>query len=143
MMQTIKRGSKGTAVKEMQQLLIAAGYNMPKYGADGSFGAESEAALRAFQRDNGLSVDGICGPKTWAALQNGGKGPTWPTLHKGDRGEFVRYMQYRLNYHRVAVDIDGIFGAKTHEGVISFQRAHCNLVDGVPGAETWRWLNGD
>lgn len=69
MMQTIKRGNKGTAVKEMQQLLIAAGYSMPKYGADGTFGAESEAALRDFQTDNGLSADGICGPKTWAALQ--------------------------------------------------------------------------
>ena len=48
-MQTIKRGSKGTAVKEMQQLLIAAGYSLPKYGADGTFGAESESALREFQ----------------------------------------------------------------------------------------------
>ena len=71
MMQTIKRGSKGTAVKEMQQLLITAGYGLPKYGADGTFGAESESALREFQADNGLSTDGICGPKTWAALQAG------------------------------------------------------------------------
>lgn len=70
-MQTIKRGSKGTAVKEMQQLLIAAGYALPKYGADGSFGAESEDAVRKFQGANGLAVDGICGPKTWAALQAG------------------------------------------------------------------------
>lgn len=69
MMQTIKRGNKGTAVKEMQQLLIAAGYSLPKYGADGSFGAESEEALRRFQEANGLAVDGICGPKTWAVLQ--------------------------------------------------------------------------
>ncbi|WP_368384674.1 peptidoglycan-binding protein, partial [[Clostridium] scindens] len=48
-MQTIKRGSKGETVKKMQQLLMAVGYGLPKYGADGSFGAESEEALRRFQ----------------------------------------------------------------------------------------------
>ena len=68
-MQTIKRGSKGETVKKMQQLLMATGYALPKYGADGSFGAESEEALRRFQEANGLAVDGICGPKTWAVLQ--------------------------------------------------------------------------
>ena len=139
---TIRKGSSGEWVKKLQELLLSLGYVLPRYGADGDYGDETYYSVRLFQEVNGLAVDGICGPKTWAALQNGGKGPTWPTLHKGDRGEFVRYMQYRLNYHGVAVDIDGIFGAKTQAGVISFQRAHCSMVDGIPGAETWRWLNG-
>ena len=139
---TIRKGSSGAWVKKLQELLLPLGYVLPRYGTDGDYGDETYYSVRLFQAVNGLSVDGICGPKTWAALQNGGKGPTWPTLHKGDRGEFVRYMQYRLNYHRVAVDIDGIFGAKTQAGVILFQKAHCSMVDGIPGTETWELLKG-
>ena len=52
----------------MQELLIKAGYDLPKYGADGQFGNETLEALKAFQADNGLGVDGICGTKTWAKL---------------------------------------------------------------------------
>ncbi len=64
----IRRGAKGPTVVEAQGLLLRAGYGLPKYGADGSFGAETEAAVRAFQQAHGLTADGIVGPKTWAAL---------------------------------------------------------------------------
>lgn len=63
---TIRRGAEGDLVEELQAVL-----NM-KYGfsldVDGSFGANTEAAVKAFQKSKGLTVDGICGPKTWAAL---------------------------------------------------------------------------
>lgn len=65
---TIRRGAKGQTVVEAQGLLIRVGYSLPKHGTDGSFGAETEAAVKAFQRDSGLTADGIVGPKTWAAL---------------------------------------------------------------------------
>lgn len=65
---TLHLGSKGTEVREMQNKLILHGFSLPRYGADADFGAETEAAVRNFQRANGLEVDGICGPKTWAAL---------------------------------------------------------------------------
>ena len=39
-------------------------------GADGIFGAGTESALKAFQRDHGLNADGICGPLTWDALDH-------------------------------------------------------------------------
>ena len=51
-------------------MLIQREYDLSPYGADGSFGAKTEAAVRAFQWDAGLGVDGICGPKTWAALES-------------------------------------------------------------------------
>ena len=63
----LKRGSRGDAVKELQQKLNALGYNAEP--ADGIFGVKTEAAVRAFQKANGLSVDGIVGKNTWAALQ--------------------------------------------------------------------------
>lgn len=64
----LKNGSEGAAVKSMQQLLLAKGYKMPKYGADGDFGEETETALKAYQKANNLEVDGKCGAKTWTAL---------------------------------------------------------------------------
>lgn len=65
---TLRRGDKGLEVAEMQGLLIAHGESLPRYGIDGDFGRETEKAVKSFQRENGLVVDGICGPKTWAKL---------------------------------------------------------------------------
>lgn len=59
-METIKKGSKGAAVKKLQTALGIT--------ADGMFGNNTETAVKAFQRANGLAVDGIVGAKTWAAL---------------------------------------------------------------------------
>lgn len=64
----LKKGAKGDNVKAMQVLLMGHGYKLPIYGADSDFGSETEKAVIAFQKDNGLSVDSICGPKTWAKL---------------------------------------------------------------------------
>lgn len=59
-METIKKWSKGAAVKKLQTALGIT--------ADGMFGNNTETAVKAFQRANGLAVDGIVGAKTWAAL---------------------------------------------------------------------------
>ena len=66
---TMRRGDKGEAVKELQKELIRLGYPLPKYGMDGDYGKETESAVKAFQRDNGLEADGVVGKKTWAALE--------------------------------------------------------------------------
>ena len=65
---TLRKGAKGTHVRQMQQLLMKAGEVLPVYGADGDFGTETLKAVKAFQRKNELTADGICGPKTWAEL---------------------------------------------------------------------------
>ena len=52
----------------MQSMLISCGYTLPRYGADGNFGAETLSAVKQFQQDHGLTVDGIVGKKTYAAL---------------------------------------------------------------------------
>lgn len=68
---TLKKGSKGEAVKKLQQMLLDRGYQLPRYGADGDYGNETVAAVKAFQKDNGLKVDGIAGPDTQKALESG------------------------------------------------------------------------
>ena len=60
----LKKGMKGTEVKELQQQLIDLGYILRNYGADGVFGNETERAVMAFQKDRGITVDGIVGPYT-------------------------------------------------------------------------------
>ena len=67
---TLRRGSMGDAVKTLQQALLAKGQKLPKYGADGDFGAETEMAVKAFQQMAGLVVDGVVGVKTWGSLLN-------------------------------------------------------------------------
>ncbi len=65
---TLRRGSKNSAVWFLQKLLLS--YLYPITDIDSSFGPETERAVRAFQQENGLTVDGIVGPNTWRALFN-------------------------------------------------------------------------
>jgi len=67
---TLRKGSKGAYVTLLQKQLLDRGYSLGSWGADGDFGSATEKAVRAFQGDQGLAVDGIVGPKTWAALGN-------------------------------------------------------------------------
>lgn len=78
---TLRRGDIGEAVRQMQVLLIAAGYPVGTAGADGIFGSGTESGLLAFQADSGLIVDGICGPKTWAALDAAPRPKETYTVH--------------------------------------------------------------
>lgn len=66
-MTTLKQGSRGSEVKQLQTQLKNLGYNVGSI--DGIFGPKTLAAVKAFQKDRGLSVDGIVGKKTWGALK--------------------------------------------------------------------------
>lgn len=65
---TIRRGNKGNDVKEAQTILKRLGYDLGSYGVDGDFGSATEKAVKAFQKDLKLTVDGVIGPMTWDAL---------------------------------------------------------------------------
>lgn len=65
---TLKRGSSGEYVKYLQIRLTLLAYDIGKYGADGKFGAKTEEAVKAFQKDRGLKADGIVGKATWAEI---------------------------------------------------------------------------
>ena len=64
----LSKGDKGTEVKEMQEKLIVCGYSCGSYGADGDFGSGTDSAVRSFQKDYGLTVDGKFGPASKAKL---------------------------------------------------------------------------
>jgi peptidoglycan hydrolase-like protein with peptidoglycan-binding domain len=63
---TIRRGSRGPAVRVLQESLITLGYNPGP--VDGIFGLRTEAAVKAFQADRKIKVDGIVGPVTWGEI---------------------------------------------------------------------------
>ena len=65
---TVRRGNRSTYVLILQDALNALGYSTKTL--DGIFGANTETALRAFQRSNGLTADGICGCNSWRKLAN-------------------------------------------------------------------------
>ena len=73
---TLRKGSSGTYVTLLQTMLIQRGYPLPKYGADGKFGNETLNAVKEFQKNNGLTVDGVVGESTWNALEG-----TEPSKH--------------------------------------------------------------
>ena len=66
---TVRRGSKGIDVTDLQTYLYKLGYDIGPDGIDGDFGRNTEKAVREFQRDHLLTVDGVCGPMTWDALE--------------------------------------------------------------------------
>ena len=66
----LKRGASGEDVRQLQKILISLGYDLSKYGADGEFGSETEAAVRRLQAVLGVSVDGMYGEDTHAALMS-------------------------------------------------------------------------
>ena len=63
---TVYRGSRGDAVRRLQELLNKKGFDCG--AVDGIFGSKTYAAVMAFQKANGLSADGIAGPLTWGKL---------------------------------------------------------------------------
>lgn len=140
---TLRQGSRGAAVSQLQQKLRAHGYNV---SVDGAFGPRTADAVRAFQRSHGLGVDGVVGPATWGKL-NAAAAPApssgaTPTLRLGSRGAAVSTLQNRLRAHGYNVSVDGDFGPRTADAVRSFQRAKGLGVDGVVGPATWAKLNG-
>jgi peptidoglycan DL-endopeptidase CwlO len=104
--------------------------------ADGVFGHHTLHAVRRFQRESGLLVDGQVGPQTWAALQRQNHGlPGERILQVGSGGAAVAAVQRRLE-----IPADGIFGPITLAAVRAFQRTHGLVVDGQVGPFTMHAL---
>jgi peptidoglycan hydrolase-like protein with peptidoglycan-binding domain len=136
----VREGDQQHPVKTLQYLLRARGHDLI---ADGTFGPVTDAAVRGFQQQEGLAVDGIVGPATWPALII--------TVRQGSQGDAVRGVQEEFQFRNLSGDpskglqVDGIFGAKTDAAVRGFQQAlHQDIpsvtVDGTVGPVTWQAL---
>ncbi len=130
---TIRLQSRGNFVKLLQYLLNQYGFNL---STDGLFGNNTLSAVRTFQGNNGLSVDGIVGPRTWNALLN--LTPTATTIRRGSRSSNVLYLQQKLLSKLYNItNLDGIFGPETERAVIEFQKENGLTPDGIVGPKTW------
>jgi peptidoglycan hydrolase-like protein with peptidoglycan-binding domain len=134
----VRQGDRQHPVKTLQYLLRARGHNLT---VDGIFGPKTDAAVRGFQQQKSLAVDGIVGPNTWSALII--------TVKQGSQGDAVRGVQEEFQFRNLSggpgLAVDGIFGPKTDAAVRGFQNAlHQDIpsvaVDGIVGPVTWRAL---
>ena len=109
-------------------------------GSRDLFDGALEAAVRTFQEQRGLRVDGICGPETWGALIESGFELGDRLLYLSSpmlRGDDVAQLQRRLN--ALGFDAgreDGILGPETQDALRQFQRNAGTTADGVCGPET-------
>ena len=130
----LKKGATGEAVKQLQQALRDLGYKPGP--ADGQFGSKTEAAVKDFQGDHDITVDGIVGDITWLNIDEADTSN--PTIKKGSNGNPVRRAQKRLTLGGYDTGgVDGIFGAKTESAVKHFQKDQRLTQDGVVGPKTW------
>lgn len=129
----------GPAVAQLQELLRAHGFDLK---IDGDFGSITEAAVRSFQKQQGLTIDGVVDSKTWAMLKSTLQ-PGYRVLRQGHTGADVRELQGLLQIYGYNLCRDGIFGEKTKQAVIAFQQKHKLKDNGMVDSITWTvLLNG-
>jgi N-acetylmuramoyl-L-alanine amidase len=139
-MRTIRVGDAGEDVRDVQHRLVALGEVIDTGELGGSFGSSTFAAVRGFQQQRGLLVDGIVGSETWGELVEAGFDLGDRTLYLRNphyRGDDVRALQRRLN--ALGFDAgreDGIFGPRCDRAVREFQRNIGRDGDGIVGPET-------
>ena len=149
----LRLGSKGDRVRSVQSRLKALGYL--KGTVDGDFGKATESALKAFQKRNKLTADGIVGQATIAKLNSPNAIKAQPTasptprptatprinantyLRLGSSGSDVRKMQSRLiELGYLEGKATGYFNEATEAAVIAFQKRNVSYSDGVAGPMT-------
>lgn len=129
-------------ITEIQYVLIAKGYDTG--GHDGKAGPKTYEAILQFQRDNGLTADGMVGDLTWSKLMaadDGIGGTNGLPLKAGARGSKVICAQYALRILCCSPGkIDGTFGNRTYIAVKKFQSSNGLASDGIIGEATWEKL---
>lgn len=143
---TIKDGSNGEHVLKLQQRLQALGYYTSRL--DGIYLSDDKAAVKAFQKVNGLTADGKAGYQTQSvlysdsAIGNSTAVTESETLKLGSKGDAVSKLQTRLiERGYLKGKADGVFGKNTRTAVRNFQKANKLTADGVAGESTLNALN--
>lgn len=130
----LKKGSKGDKVYRLQNLLNLLGYNCGN--ADGSFGANTEKALKAFQKATKQTEDGIFGKNSYSAIKRA-LTTTKLVFKRGKKGDQVIALQNIINaYGHSCGSADGSFGPATENAVKSYQKSRGLAQDGKAGPKT-------
>ena len=166
----LRLGDSGNDVQQMQIRLnrISTNYpGIPKINpADGNFGVDTEAAVRAFQRVFRLTEDGIIGNATWYRVtylfnavkrlseldSEGIRIDELPRRYEqllslGDTGDQVRVIKYYLNvistyYNTIpTIPVNDVFDQETEAAVRAFQQTFGLPVDGIVGRQTWQAMD--
>lgn len=156
------KGDTGKRVRDLQSALIKAGYKLPRYGVDGDFGAETEAAVKKLQADHPdivSEVTGKYGQQTAKALAEklgqeppkpspskpkppSTSAPPWPGRYLRQppimRGDDVRRWQARMAERGWRITVDGAYGPESERVCRAFQAEKGLEVDGIVGPKTWR-----
>ncbi len=162
---TLRYPQKGDAVAELQRALKQLGYYSKE--VDGQYGTGTRTAVRAFQKANGLTVDGVAGQKTLDKIEQltgidvGGTGSSdsssggsssvtpaakglfggdYTTIKYGHEGDRVKILQSALKALGFDVTVDGKCGSGTYTAVKEFQKLHSLTVDGMAGKKTLQKL---
>lgn len=156
----LEKGDTGAEVKTMQTMLIACGVSCGSCGADGSFGNDTDKAVRKYQELRGLDVDGSYGPLTKAKLTAeynalkktekkcySGAYPVMPTRGYYLKGDgYERLINYSSQIKRIQsllnwimdgnLSVDGDYGPKTEALCAKYQKKYGLKVDGSFGKES-------
>ena len=148
----LKQGVSGLEVRKLQGRLAELGYYAG--GVDGIYGESTADAVKAFQRNNGLSGDGQAGAQTQSKLYStSARYANHPvatanpdaarTMSLGMSGNDVYALQQRLIELRYLSGVaDGVFGVETQNALIAFQKNNGLKADGNAGSTTIKKLNG-
>ena len=167
----LRRGSAGTNVRILQKQLSRISKDYPSFGkpsVTGTFDEATESSVKKFQKQFGLTADGIVGKATWykisyiyvsvknlAELTSEGEtaegtqsagGWSGTVLRRGSTGSSVEQVQFWLSdlaqfdASLPGVTVDGRYGAATERAVRAFQQKQHLTADGVVGQTTWKAL---
>ncbi len=162
LLQLIDPLMQGEDVKAIQNALIKKGFNLT---ADGLFGPQTDEAVTAFQRSQGLTDDGIVGQQTRQALEANGTPEVAASSSDAEltqpqnsgvsgqrllqlteplmQGEDVKAIQNALIQKGFNLTADGLFGPSTDEAVMAFQRSQGLTDDGIVGQQTRQALEAN
>ena len=155
----LRKGSRGDAVKELQQALIDAGYNVGPDGADGVFGNNTQMAVLRFQQERHLQMSGEADTVLVKAIKNAKKqkpaeekpnsepkqnqngSSVLSELSQGSSGDDVVVLQAILNKRGYSCGkADGSFGPNTQAALNRFKHENGKIANGKVDGDTWKAL---
>ena len=149
----LRNGSSGADVKKLQQKLVDAGYDVGSSGVDGIYGNATAAAVRKYQKDNGLDVDGIAGDQTLGKLygvtsapsaqKETVKAPAAPTTTTPSAVQYGYDPSSNAAYQQALAQLQQAQGQKpTYQG--TYDQQIRDMYEKIAGREKFSYdLNGD